>query len=111
MKSVKNIDTPKKESPKLSHIGTSKNPVITYSKRDFLTPEQVAEKFKLATAEAQKLMKKMMTKRGKGINSFMLNGHESKAVVTLGRATEIYLHPMGVEAFKQFLTKELNHEI
>ena len=90
----------KETKGKLPCIGDALNPVKTYTKADFLTSEQVAQKFNISKELAENIMKNLEMNN----TSFVLNGHMAKVVVDM-RTNGLFLHPMGIDIFKQCLEK------
>ena len=102
MKSTHGKFATREDAEKFISVGKPGNLASTYTKADFLTPGKVAEKFKISTEEAKKVMKQMKSHN----TSFILNGHMSTAVVNLGKSNSMYLHPMATEVFEKHLNKQ-----
>ena len=102
MKSVHDKFATKEARQNLVNVGSSANPAKDYTKADFLTPGKVSKKFSIATAEAEKLMKKLYMHQ----TTFILNGHKSPVVLTMGKSRSLYLHPMAEAIFQKHLDNQ-----
>ena len=92
----------KESEKKLGNIGSRNGPRITYTKDDFLTPNKVAKHFGIPTEKAKNIMKDLIFKRA----AFGLNGRKSQIVVKMGKDHSMYVHPMALDAFKQYLDQQ-----
>ena len=103
MKSVLHAFVTKKARENMVSVGNKRAPEATYTKADFLTPGKVAEKFNISSEKARKLMKDLIFKRA----YFALNGHKAPIATRFGKGgSNLYLHPMALEAFKQYLEQQ-----
>lgn len=102
MKSTLHTETSSEFIKKHNSIGSSANPVKSYTSNDFLPPSKVAKKFNISTQEAEKLMQKLFVHRA----IFGLNGHKSQIVLKHGKSNRLKLHPMATDAFNEFLQKQ-----
>ena len=102
MKLLYNKSATQEEKQKYFNIGTSSKPVKSYTKDDFLTPGKVAKTFNISIDEAKKMMRTLLIRRA----IFILNNHKTQIVVNMGTSSNPYLHPMAVEAFREYLQKE-----
>ena len=102
MKSVHNLFVTKQKMDNYVRVGNAVSGVKSFTKADFMTPEQVAEKFKISTQEAKKLMLYLFKYK----KLFIVNGHKSPIIVKIDKNTGIVLHPLGTPAFEQYLQKQ-----
>ena len=103
MKATYNVFVTKEDKKNLVSVGGSfGHQKANYTKDDYLTPTQVAKKFNFTLDQAKNTMKNLIFKRA----IFMLNGHKAPIVTRLGKAASMYLHPMGIEAFKKHLSEQ-----
>ena len=91
----------KESRKKLPSADKNSQSATPYTKSDYLTPGKVAKKFNMSVEEAKKAMNKILFKRA----AFTINGHKAPVITRFG-TSNIYLHPMGVEAFKKYLDEQ-----
>ena len=104
MKSVRNKFATREQKEHMVCVGDAFNPVKSYTKADFMSPSNVAEKFNISRDAAKKLMQKAKTYD----ESFVLNGHRAPIIVKLSKTSGLYLHPMAIDAFQKYLQKQRN---
>ena len=103
MKAVYKAFATKEDAKTLARGGSKSFEKPTpYTRDDFLTPGQVAKKFKIATKTAEDLMKKLRKNR----MAFIANGHRGQIIVDLRKHGSVYLNPLAIDAFKQYLDQE-----
>ena len=102
MKSIHHDFLTKKEGEKLVYASSRIPSSTTYTKDDFLTPGKVAKKFGISTEKAKLIMKDLMFKHA----AFSLNGRKSQIVVKMGRDHSMYVHPLALVAFEQYLSQQ-----
>lgn len=83
----------------LKVVGSNKEFKNNYTKADFMPPAKVAQKFKISTVKAKKLMKQLFWRDAK----FVLNNHMASIIVQFDTYC---LHPMAIEAFQQYIDKQ-----
>ena len=103
MKPTYHVFVTKEDEKNLVSVGGRfGRPKATYTKDDYLTPSAVAKKFDITLDQARNTMKTLVFKR----SIFILNGHKAPIVTRLGKDKALYLHPMGIEAFKKHLGEQ-----
>jgi len=102
MESKKGRIVTSKNASTMHIYGSAYEPVTTYKKSDFLTPTMVAKKFGIAKEVASTLMQRLMRQ---GI-VFGLNGNKKNVVQRSKNGETLYLHPMAIEVFQEYLNKK-----
>ena len=102
MKPIRNVFVRREEKPNYVCVGSAFRGVVSYTINDFYTPAQVAEKCGISRVDAKKFMQTLKTRGA----VFVLNDHKTPIVIRRTKTSGLYVHAMGLDAFKQELIKE-----